>query len=92
MYDLKNLSINGEINFFNRKLAKLDRIFPHVNILGTDDNRLLFTRHGLHLSGLGKELLANYLVLHIYSSLKEVTVSSSSSLSCWSVTGKFFLN
>jgi hypothetical protein len=38
--------------------------------------RLLFTKHGLHLNELGKELLTNQLTLHILSVLEEVQVSA----------------
>jgi hypothetical protein len=36
-----------------------------------DNNRQLFTVQGLHLNGLGKDLLSSNLLLHIYSALKE---------------------
>ena len=36
-----------------------------------ENNRQLFTTHGLHLNGLGKQLLSSRLLFHIYSVLKE---------------------
>jgi hypothetical protein len=69
-----NSHINSEIRAYNRKLCKLAKIFPHVNVIEIDNNRQLFTAHGLHLNSLGKESLSNYL-LHIYSALKEVMES-----------------
>ena len=102
-YDFKNSHINSEIKSFNRKLYKLTKIFSHVNVIEADSNRLLFTKHGLHLNGLGKELLSNHLLLHIYSALEEDTgspitlawqdgylqVSSSSTASCSSPVSIF---
>jgi hypothetical protein len=38
--------------------------------LEVDNNRQLFTTHGLHLNRLGKELLSSHLLLHIYSALE----------------------
>jgi hypothetical protein len=67
--------INGEIKNFNRKLRKLAKIFSHVNVIEVDNNRQLFTTHGLHLNGLGKELLSSHLLLHIYSALEVGTGS-----------------
>ena len=39
------------------------------------NNRLLFTKHGLHLKESGKELLSNQLELHTFSILEEVSVN-----------------
>jgi len=57
------------------KLLKLAKIFSCVSIIGIFNNRLLFTKHGLHLNESGKELLPNQLVLHIFSVLEEVSVN-----------------
>jgi lysophospholipase L1-like esterase len=65
-YDFKNSYINSEIKSFNRKLYKLTKIFSHVNVIEADNNRLLFTKHGLHLNGLGRELYC--IVLYFTSS------------------------
>jgi hypothetical protein len=75
-YDLISSHINSEIINFNRKLCKLAKIFSRVNVIEVDNNRQLFTTHGLHLNGLGKELLSSHLLLHIYSSLEVGTGSS----------------
>jgi lysophospholipase L1-like esterase len=66
-YDLMNSHINSEIKIFNRKLCKLTKIFSHVNVIEVDNNIQEYTTHGLHLNGLGKELLFSNLLLHIYS-------------------------
>ena len=48
-YDLRNsLSVNENISVLNRRLQKLTNYFPHSTLLGTLDNRNLFTTHGLH--------------------------------------------
>jgi hypothetical protein len=48
-YDLPNSSsINKNIFVLNRRLEKLEKAFPHSSFLGTFDNRILFTTHGLH--------------------------------------------
>jgi hypothetical protein len=62
------------IKALNSTLLKLAKIFSQVNITESVNNRLLFTKHGLHLNELGKELLSNQLALHIFSIL-EVNVN-----------------
>jgi hypothetical protein len=57
--------VNSEIKSFNRKLFKLTKIFSHVSVVEIDNDRLLFTKHGLHLNDLGKELLSNKLVSYV---------------------------
>jgi hypothetical protein len=52
------------------------KLFNHVNIIEPANNRLLFTKHGLHLNELGKELLSNQLALCILSVLEEVQVNA----------------
>jgi len=71
----KDLHINSKIKALNSKLLKLAKIFSHVNIIEPSNNRLLFTKHGLHLNESGKELLSHQLVLHIFSVLEEITVN-----------------
>jgi len=68
--------VNNNIKTLNSKLLKLAKIFNHVNIIEPADNRLLFTKHGLHLNELGKELPSNQLALHILSVLEEVQVNA----------------
>lgn len=66
-----NSHINNEIKIFNRKLYKLAKFFSHVNVMEVENNRQLFTTHGLHLNRLGNELLSSCLLFHIHSVLKE---------------------
>jgi hypothetical protein len=68
--------INSEVKIFNRKLCKLAKIFSHVKIIESDNDRQLFTTHGLHLNRSGKELLFSHLLLHIYSALEVDTCST----------------
>jgi len=75
-HDVTNYSrANSKIKALNRKLLKLAKIFSHVNITEPANNRLLFTRNGLHLNESCKEILSNQLVLHIFSVLEEVNVN-----------------
>ena len=49
-YDLPNsIFVNRNISILNRKLQKLVKVFPHACFLETDNNKNLFTNHGLHL-------------------------------------------
>jgi hypothetical protein len=74
-YDLMDFSgTNNKIKSFNRKILKLAKIYRHVSVIETVNNRLLFTKHGMHLNETGKELLTKQLVLHIFSILDVVKV------------------
>jgi hypothetical protein len=66
--------VNNLIKSFNSKIFKLAKTFSHVSIIEIVNNRLLFTKHGLHPNEAGKELLSNQLVLHIFSILEEVSI------------------
>jgi hypothetical protein len=68
--------INSSIKFFNSQLLKLTNRFNHISITEIESNRVLFTKHGLHLNKLGKELLSNQLVLCILSTLKRINGNS----------------
>jgi hypothetical protein len=62
-YDLRNSSsIIKNIFVLKRRLQKLAKAFPHSSFLGTFDNRILFTTHGLHRSKLGKKLVSLQLI------------------------------
>jgi len=57
-YDLPNsTSVNSSISILNRKIKKLVKVFPHTSFLETEDNKNLFTNHGLHLNKFGKWLV-----------------------------------
>jgi len=59
-YDLMQSScVNSEIRSFNRKLMKSARAYQHESFLEIRSDRKLFVNHGLHLNGLGKEVLSN---------------------------------
>jgi pyridoxine 5'-phosphate synthase PdxJ len=72
-YDLMQSScVNSEIKLFNRKVNKmLIKVYQHTLVLVMDNDRKLFTNHGLHLNGQGKELLPKLIVCHRYSVLEQ---------------------
>jgi len=70
-YDVKDYPyVNSMIKAFNSKLLKLTIRFNHVSTVTIVNNRLLSTKHGLHLNRSGKELLSNQLALYIISLLE----------------------
>jgi hypothetical protein len=61
--------VNNDIKAFNNKLLKCVRSLSHVRVLEIDQSRQFFTKHSLHLNGIGKELLLKQIVSHMYSIL-----------------------
>jgi hypothetical protein len=61
---------NNLTTFFNSKLCKLVKAFSHVTINEMINDRLFYTRYGSHLNEIGKEVLSNQLVMHIFSRLE----------------------
>jgi hypothetical protein len=57
----------GNIEKYNRKLEKLTKVCPHAQFLKTDQNRELFTKHGLQYNRLGKQQLLHQVALKVYS-------------------------
>jgi len=71
-YDLMLSScVTSEIKSFNRKLKKIIKVHHHTSVLDLTTTRNLYTSHGLHLNGQGKEKLANQIVHHVYVILKQ---------------------
>jgi hypothetical protein len=71
IYDLiETFCVNHEIQVFNRKLRKVTKLYKHVKVLVVSSNRKVFTRHGLHLNGEGKMLMARQIVREI----RQITV------------------
>ena len=65
-FDLPNyLTVNKKILMLNKKLQKLVRLLPHTKFLNSNNDRHLFTRHGLHHNKLGKHLITLQIVCHI---------------------------
>ena len=70
-FDLPNHSaVNKKIFILNKKLQKLVRILPHTKFLDSNNDRLLFTRHGLHRNKLGKHLVTSQIVCHILATFQ----------------------
>jgi lysophospholipase L1-like esterase len=71
-FDLIQYScVNSEIRSFNRKLMKSLKPFNHVSILEMCSERKFFTNHGLHLNGLGREVMAKKIVSHTCTLLNQ---------------------
>jgi hypothetical protein len=68
---MKSSCVNNEIKSFNRKLMENVRAYQHASILEVSTDRKLFTTHGLHLNGLGKEMLSKQIVSLTYAILDQ---------------------
>jgi len=68
---MQSSCVNNEIRSFNRKLMKSVRAYQHTPILEMVSDRKLFTNHGLHLNGLGKEMLSKQSLPHICNTRPE---------------------
>jgi hypothetical protein len=71
-YDLPNSTVvNRVITTLNRKLKKIVKAHPHTYFMETDNSRILFTNHGLHMNKLGKQLVNCQIVTLLYSLLEQ---------------------
>ena len=68
---MKSSYVNNEIKSFSRKLTKSVRAYQHASILEMSTDIKLFTNHGLHLNGLGKEVLSKQIVSLTYAILDQ---------------------
>jgi hypothetical protein len=69
-HDLSTTScVNCKVITYNRKLQKRMKIFEYAKILDSEVQREHFTRHGLHINKVGKELMAQRLTDHIKKNL-----------------------
>ena len=60
-YDLHAFScVNNKVKNFNRKLMKYMNPDTHISILEVYHNKEYFTTLGLHLNGLGREVICNW--------------------------------
>jgi hypothetical protein len=66
-----NIILNDELRNLNRKLLKLKKLFPHLSVVEINETRHWYTKQGLHLNNLGKEILSFNLVLHIFSLIEK---------------------
>jgi hypothetical protein len=78
---IKSSCVSKEVTRFNRKLAKCTKLYEHCAFVDVDLNRDLFTKHGLHLNGLGKNEIVKQLVCHIQDRLFKV--ASTPTGLCW---------
>jgi predicted protein tyrosine phosphatase len=70
-FDLMETScVNKEIQIFNRKLKKYTKVLKHVTVMGVNNNRETFTRHGLRLNKLGEHQIAKQIAKEIRLMLK----------------------
>jgi len=73
-YDIPNLiSVNMNIASLNRKLQKLVNVLPHTTFLKVEEERNLYTKHGLHLNKLGKQLAQHQIASHLHSIFEQKT-------------------
>jgi len=73
-YDTTNANTtNHNTGNFNKKLEKLIKISPHASFLKTNQNRDLFTKHGLHYNKFGKHCMLHQVALKIYSIFAQKT-------------------
>jgi len=66
---------NDAIEKLNKKLEKLTKISPHASFLKTEQNRKLYTKHGLHFNRIGKQYLLHQVATNIYSLFIHKTTS-----------------
>jgi hypothetical protein len=65
-HDLMEFScVNNEIKVFNRKLKKYIKTSKHSLVVEINHKREFFTKHGFHLNGRGKEVVAKHLAMQI---------------------------
>jgi hypothetical protein len=73
-YDLPNYSaVNMKIFRLNKKLQKLVTALPHTRFLDSNNDRKLFTNHGLHHNKLGKKPATSQLACHILATFQHKT-------------------
>jgi hypothetical protein len=67
-YDLMQPScVHSEIKSFKRQLKEMVKVYQHTSVLEMDNDRKLFTSHGLHLNGQGKEVFFKLSFSHIFN-------------------------
>ena len=49
------------------------KLYSHLSVLEIDENRQYYTKHGLHLNGLGKKIVSLNLALLVFSLVKKAT-------------------
>ena len=70
-YDLQNYpAMNMKISILNKKLHKLIRVLLHTKFSDSNNDRKLFTKHGLHHNKLGKYLVTSQVACHILATFQ----------------------
>jgi len=76
-YDLSNSNaVNRTITILNRKLKNFIKALPHTYFMETDNTRILFTNHRLHMNNLGKQLVNCQIATFLYSISEPKKISS----------------
>jgi hypothetical protein len=58
-YDLEETScMNKEVKVYNRKLNNIKRRYNYTEVTDMSADRDHYTKHGLHMNGIGKDWLA----------------------------------
>ena len=69
-HDLSTTScVNSAVTTYNRKLHKRMKMFEYVQIIDSEVQTEHFTRHGLHMNTVGKELMVQRITDHIRKTL-----------------------
>jgi hypothetical protein len=57
--------VNNEVTIYNRELYKRIKASQYVKIIDSEVHREYFTKHGMHMNTMGKELMAWRITQHI---------------------------
>ena len=69
-HDLSPTScVTSEVTTYNKKLHKRMKMFEYAKVLDSEAQREHFTRHGLHMNTMGKELMAQRITDQIRKTL-----------------------
>jgi hypothetical protein len=68
-------SVNEQIRKHNRQLHKIIKCYKHVNLIKSTTNREHFTRHGLHLNRVGKEVESKEIINYLPSNQNDNKVA-----------------
>jgi hypothetical protein len=76
-FDLSPTScVNSEVIAFNRKLYKRMKQFEHVKIIDSELQRKYFTKHGMHMNIVGKEIMVQRIAEKVRETFSKGTTST----------------